>query len=397
MMQTGGGARIGAEDAADLLLVGVFAALPVAGLAAGPAYAALIFGLGAIRLAFLLARDRTAFALDRRQVLAALAFAALTFAGATWSIVPRHTLAGAAQAGVILAGTLVFLGGAAALPARTAERLATALPWAFLAGAALLAADTASGYHLQHWLGSHPLPTKYNRGVLYSLILFWPVLGGQLIRRRRRAAAGLTVAMALILGLGLSTTAQAAAVLAALTLGLARLAPRLARRLLASGTAVLALALPVLLRALEGVRPQLAPYLKTSAVHRLEIWDYMSARVMERPLLGWGLWSSEAVPIRPDELARYRFADGIGIYPHNQWLQLWVETGLAGVLLALAASLLALDRFRRLSPDMRPFAAAGFITVMAVACSDFQVTTDSWWAAIAAAALLYRTLDRMPA
>jgi O-antigen ligase len=124
-------------------------------------------------------------------------------------------------------------------------------------------------------------------------------------------------------------------------------------------------------------------------LRRLEIWDYVSARIIERPLFGWGIWTSKSLPITSDELSHYVREHGEGIYPHNQWLELWVETGAAGLLLALAFVLIVLWRVPRLPLAMQPFGYAAFSLVLMVSLTSFEITTDSWWAALAACALLF--------
>ena len=120
------------------------------------------------------------------------------------------------------------------------------------------------------------------------------------------------------------------------------------------------------------------PYIKASGVNRLELWDYMTARVLERPLLGWGLSSAGAVPISPAELAGYSFVMGPGTYPHNQWLELWIETGALGAMAGLLFASVVLRRIWRMPAPLRPFAYAAFTSaITGVACINFQVTTDS--------------------
>jgi O-antigen ligase len=178
--------------------------------------------------------------------------------------------------------------------------------------------------------------------------------------------------------------------------GLAWRAPRLVPRLIGGSAALGAVCLPLALRALSGARTTLAPHIKESMLRRLEIWDYVSARVMERPLFGWGIWSAKSLPISSEELSHYVREHGEGIYPHNQWLELWVETGFFGVLLGVGFVLLVLGRIRRLEAEAQPFACAAVVLALMVSLTSFEVTTDSWWAALGACGFLFACwgLDR---
>ena len=155
---------------------------------------------------------------------------------------------------------------------------------------------------------------------------------------------------------------------------LAWIAPRLMAIGLAAGTAVYVAVLPVAVHRVAERRAALAGHLKLSGVNRLEIWDYMTARVFEHPFRGWGLRNATYVPIHPDELARYIYTDLHGVYPHNQWLELWVELGALGAVLGLVFALLLLRRIRWLPEGVRPFAYAAFASGMTMA----SVSTTRW-------------------
>jgi hypothetical protein len=70
-----------------------------------------------------------------------------------------------------------------------------------------------------------------------------------------------------------------------------------------------------------------------------------------------------------------------------------VETGALGAILGLGLSLLVLHRIRRISAVIRPFAYAAFGAAVLISCVNFEVTTDSWWAAVAASGFLFATLQ----
>jgi O-antigen ligase len=82
------------------------------------------------------------------------------------------------------------------------------------------------------------------------------------------------------------------------------------------------------------------------------------------------------------------------LYPHNQWLELWVETGALGAAAGLAFALLLLRRISRLAAPLRPFACAMFVSAVVISNVNFEVTTDSWWAALAASCWLLAVVQR---
>jgi O-antigen ligase len=253
-------------------------------------------------------------------------------------------------------------------------------------------------YPLQSILTARPglqSSTKYNRGLDYLVLIAWPELAWLCWRRHWKCAVLFAVAVITALTIGSSLAGRVAVVTGAVVLALAWCMPRLVAVVLGWGAACLAALMPFALRWLATNRALLVPYIKFSAVNRLEIWDYMTARVLQRPLLGWGISSANAVPIRPEELARYVYVTSAGTYSHNQWLELWVETGALGAMAGLALATMVLRRIRDMPAPLRPFAYAAFGSAMTISCINFEVTTDSWWAALAASGFLFMTLCRL--
>ncbi len=376
------------------LFVCLFAVLPVAGLMSGPLYAPAVFGVAVVGVIWLV-WQRQRIEVDWVLVRLAAVFVALSWLGLLWTISPARTVSGALQASVVLPGALAFLAVARAYPAGSAGRLADGMAAAFLVGMVILLSDRLDGFVLLRALdGPSVWPTKYNRGIDYSMLVLLPTLGFCVARRQWRMAGGLCLAAVVTVACGRNLTAQLALPAAALVVALGALWPRGVAVLLGAATTAEALGLPFAMRLVTRFRPAIAQHIKISGVERLEIWDYLSAHVLQRPLFGWGLWTSRLLPATPNQVAHFIKATGSGIYPHNQWLELWVETGLFGVLLGLAFVLLVLWRAGGLAPALRPFAYGAFAMAMAVASAGFEITTDSWWAALAASAAVFGLFGR---
>jgi len=82
------------------------------------------------------------------------------------------------------------------------------------------------------------------------------------------------------------------------------------------------------------VTPRMEDPLRALLV-RQQIWRFAAERALEKPVIGWGFEASERIPNmgelslqnpRPDK----RIVSG---HPHNVFLQLWLELGIAGVAL----------------------------------------------------------------
>lgn len=377
------------------VVIGVFAALPIFGLISGPAYASMIFGLAAIRLLNTILTKREWPSIDHKLLCLAIVFAASCWASTLWSVNPTQTLRGSLQVTLIFIAALAFMAHED-WPPHFVRKIVTVLAGAMIVGAAITTVDILSGYKLTFLHAGWYLPLqghKYNRGINYLVFLAWPVLAHLFWLGRPRLAVTVAVFVALPVIFGLSGSARAAAAAGLVALALTSLSPRRGVAALKAVALLLPVSLPALLWAFSGYRAALAPHLPTSGTHRLEIWDYMAARILERPILGWGFSTAKSLPVTAEEIQHYLFADGTGIHPHNQWIELWVALGGWGMMLGGTFLLLVLRRIADLPGPARPFAYALFAAAMACSFVNYELSTDSWWAALAASAFLFTTLS----
>jgi O-antigen ligase len=190
---------------------------------------------------------------------------------------------------------------------------------------------------------------------------------------------GETARLATIAGLGAAALSLAA--------------PRLMPRLVGAGVALAILAMPLLV----GLIPQIpSASLPPSAVHRLVIWDFTAARIAEKPITGWGLEASRAMPgggARPDAATLDRLnikapaqrdflamphVQVMPLHPHNGALQLWLELGGIGALIGAALMLaLGVAASRSAAPEV----GAGMLASAAVTGMLSFGLWQAWWVA----------------
>ena len=133
---------------------------------------------------------------------------------------------------------------------------------------------------------------------------------------------------------------------------------------------------------------------KVSAGHRLLIWSFTGEHIAERPLLGWGLDSSRAIPggnseIRPGQ-------NWLSLHPHDAALQVWLELGMPGaVLFALLLGWFWLRLDRLAAPRLYVAAAGGGLTAtLAPLFAAYGVWQEWWLGTLALALFLGLTLAR---
>lgn len=331
-------------------------------------------------------------------------------ASALWAPEPGRALSG----GLGFAGTVLLAGAAYRAAGEDSPGRRAWLGQALVAGLALgLAAallDHLTGSGLRAAVrGLREIPPQLAFGLKPAasvMALLLPLVAAAALPRRWRVA-GLALGGGVLLWVSGDTARLAAAaglILVALTALERRLrpgAPAWTPRLLGLGMAAVLLATPLLLGPALRHLPPSFQSLPPSAVHRLVIWDFGMERAREKPLLGWGLEAARALPggkenPSSDRLSRLGverpglrawFAaphvELMPLHPHNGALQIWLELGWVGVVIAaLALLLLAFAARGPAAAAMTGALGSAFITFLA----SFGAW-QSWWLCSAALAL----------
>jgi O-antigen ligase len=223
-------------------------------------------------------------------------------------------------------------------------------------------------------------PTQLNQASISFALLVLPA-GALLISLGQRVLATLLAAVTAVTVFALAGTAAKAVLLSGLVIGLLlyRARPVVAGIALAISVAAI-IAAPLTFARLERL-PGLgatADSVKISAGHRLLIWSFAGDRIAERPLGGWGLDASRAIPggddpIRPGET-------WMPLHPHNAALQVWLELGAPGAaLFALVAALVwgALGRVEW--PPLFAAAAGASLATAFIGCFGTYGIWQEWW------------------
>jgi len=327
-------------------------------------------------------------------LLAALSLWGL--ASALWSILPQHSLAVAVRFMLIsVAGLLVF-GAAAGLEPRGRDRVRQAAVIGLLVAAVFMLIERFTGAALTRLVvtplgGSGLSLTRFDRGAVVMVLSLWPAIIAQ---RRIWPALALVVATGVAVAAMVSAAAKVALLVSIAVALVAWRAPRLVAAVLGGSLILLALLLPL---AVPGSRTVIAmheqePWVKASGMHRLLIWRFTADRIAERPILGWGMDASRALPGGHLNLGQALPEAGLGsnaealpLHPHNAILQWEVELGPPGTLLALAiviGGLWKLGRQAHLSPRERAGALAWAAAALVFAMVSFGAWQEWWLAAL---------------
>ena len=344
--------------------------------------------------------------IDRRQAAASIKsqaalgalLALLSVWGAVtslWSPIPAHSLFEAARLVLINVAGLVILGASGALDHPATLRLGRALALGIAAAVILLQLerwDSMPVWHLLHGgqFERYVALAAYDRGVTVLLLAAWPAAAALAVRRQTSAFLAAVVVVGATLLEFKSQTAMLAAAFGIVVALAAWRWPRSIAALMVGGVLVLVTVLPPLTpagSAIEQIREE-APGLKTSAIHRLVIWRFVADRIADRPLLGWGMDASRAIPGGEAEasevMPEVKLPPGatvLPLHPHDAALQWRLELGLPGALLCVVILGLALWRVAgsaRMPPAQRALALGYAASVLTIAMLSFGAW-QAWW------------------
>lgn len=319
-----------------------------------------------------------------------------------WALDAGAALWTVAKLAALMAATLVLLDGLDDLEPDDRAPLARALSAAFAVALLLLGLESLSGAAAHQWwlawrgrAGDFD-ETVLNRSEVLLLLAAWPC-ALVLLQRKRRALALAAVAAAVAVTLmGVSNSNQVAAVLAVTAAALAWGTGPWLQRLVAGLLALAVLAAPLLPGTLLAP-DRLAGYFDEnhySGLHRLHIWRFTSERIGEAPVLGWGMDAARRIPGGDTKLPGG--GNVMGVHPHNASLQIWLELGAVGAL--LAALLLALLWFRAGAldwPGERAAATGLLLTGLTVANLSFGIWQTWWLVALALSGVVFALALRL--
>ena len=300
-------------------------------------------------------------------------------ASALWSVNPMRSLAVAARLAGLFATGLALAAGAALVAAR--RRLTFLLLIGMTLGIAMVAFEVATAGGLSSLFSDRAYrPTQLNQASISFALLVLPA-SALLVSLGRVMFATLLAAMTAATVYELAGTAAKAVLLAGLAMGLLlyRARPVVTRAALVISVIAI-IAAPLTFARLERLPGlgEAADTVKISAGHRLLIWSFAGDRIAERPLNGWGLDASRAMPggddpIRPGET-------WMPLHPHNAALQVWLELGAPGaVLFALLVAVVWAALARVEWPPLFSAAAGASLTIAFVGCFATYGIWQEWW------------------
>ncbi|WP_448190754.1 O-antigen ligase family protein [Azospirillum sp. sgz301742] len=340
---------------------------------------------------------------DRWAAASVLAFLALAGASVAWSPSPRAGLTFVEIGYIALAAALA---GAciADLPEEAAGRLGRLFVGGLMVGILIFSVENALDYPLHRWVNHTPADVPVSignvpkRAAALLALLVWPAA---LVVRRlgyRLLAPALPLGFAALSLLQSSRSAIAGVAIGLVAFALASWWATATRRALAGAlAAAFAGAIPLAYLLERVLDLDHAPWLFTSARHRVEIWWRAANRALETPLLGQGIDAARALKPMGETSQFETLAESLlPLHPHNAFIQVWLELGGLGAALALAVTLMVLGGTRRLERADQPYALASFMAALGMVSTAYGIWQAWWMAGMLAAGLMVLLASRVP-
>jgi exopolysaccharide production protein ExoQ len=328
---------------------------------------------------------------DRGLAIALGVLLAWCAAASLWGFEPARSLVLTLRIGAIFAAALLLHALAGKLDDQSRRRFGDWLVAGVVLGLGLMASEAALGFPLDRWLHDTPHTAgdpavALNRGAVALAILCWPAAA--FLRRRfgRTVSFALPPIVLLVLSFLSSLSAGAGLIAGAVTALVASLHPRAGRVVLVLATVGALVGSPLVAKQLYRLDWEDAGWLPHSAAHRVTIWNFAVQRIAEKPLAGWGFDAARYMKRVYPELAAKPLSP-ISLHPHNAVLQVLLELGVIGALVALGVAWTLIRRTDALPWPERVFAQATYVTILAISCTAFGIWQNKWLALIASAAL----------
>ena len=311
-----------------------------------------------------------------------------------WALDPAAAIKDTTRVALVLLPGGLLIGLCATVSTRINQRLCRLFPLFYIAGTVLLVIEVYCGmplYRLIHHVPAETYlhPDDDNRSIIFCTLLYIPAVGltsslsGQHQTSRWIVTGVFSLALLLVLFKTESQSAQLAWFLAALFAVAFPYRLRTAWYALSGVIVAAILGAPwlamVMFRTLSAVVNKLPFFGEHNGygAERLEIWDFVARYSLHRPLYGFGIEATRAVGAFD---TKQIYQKGVTVlHPHNFAIQLWMEFGAIGALLAagMVAHLLWFV-LNRMTPAQQRIALPSFMACLSVSAMTYGIW-QGWW------------------
>lgn len=173
------------------------------------------------------------------------------------------------------------------------------------------------------------------------MLFAWPALLWLWMRDRRWQAAAIAVITFYLVKQYDNATTTYAFLGSIVFFATFRLRPKWGVWVFAVACVTAVLTMPLMAKNAKTIIELEAPHTRLSTPFeklrtRFRIWDFVGERILEKPVIGWGMNASRSIPGGSDHLPGTK-VNVLPLHPHNAVLQWWLELGFVGAAIAASA------------------------------------------------------------
>lgn len=278
-------------------------------------------------------------------------------------------------------------------PVNALQKLLIYLP--VIAGV-VLCLDLASGFGLSYafdppsagealYKRRHDAIMNTANGIVFLILMSAPAVIIMLWTRYRGPIIAVLLLALIVISAVLNglSVAVVAIILSITAMLLAAFYPKITLRALTAASMMLVGFAPIVSALAMTCSNNCKASLPFSWEHRLVTWSYVGERIREHPIVGHGFDASRTF----DATFKTRGFDMsvVSLHPHNAGLQIWLETGIIGAILAVVFLwYLGLEALKFAQGGRaRAMATAGvFAPVILISSVSYGVWQNWWWATL---------------
>lgn len=199
-----------------------------------------------------------------------------------------------------------------------------------------------------------------NQSALLIALYLWPVCLALWLRGFRTAAIAFFIVAFVIFLPSPAESVALALICGTLACGVTALFPRWMKIWFSTVIVIMMIAMPIFPIHLLSLLLEHDKIVPLSGLVRLEIWDYVAGKIFEQPFVGYGMEASrvlegDTVSKLLPEISR------LPHHPHNGFLQIWLELGLAGYIILGLFCLWIVQKISQLETTGMAFATGLFV------------------------------------
>lgn len=224
-----------------------------------------------------------------------------------------------------------------------------------------------------------------NRGIVFMVLLFFPmitIIRSSALQTPKKKYAELIywALMLVMLALTQSQSAQLAFFMGVLTYFAFPYKQKIAYKTLAVLIAIAIITAPFLVKFMfDAVVMDInsVPWIKNGyAAERLEIWNFISSYALQSPIYGHGILATRF--IEDFEAGQLFYESTSVLHPHNFAVQIWIEFGSLGALLAAALFAFYISTINKEKPEDTRLILTVFISTLSIMAVGYGMW-QSWW------------------